>query len=105
MPLASLSCSDKPGPRFMHFGNRLLGIVVASWDAWSDCAEDFVGDRADELCEIMSRDRFVPLSSDEDDFISDACPRNRRDIDHNHVHAHQADNGRAVPVNKDRPSV
>mgnify|MGYP000916542145 CR=1 FL=1 len=90
MPDAS-GCSDN----VLQNADLLAVLVVEARHALVDIADDFVVDRAEHVRNALARQkRSILIVAEERRRCADLCLGNVRDIDHAHIHADSADDGR-----------
>ena len=93
-----------PVALFPHVSPALGGFVQA-WNAGAYPAEDFIGDRTHPVGHFISPDRFLPLVTDQRDGFPHVYRCEVGDIDHDHIHAYQADDRSAASLNQDRSAM
>ena len=101
MPDAS-GCSDN----VLQNADLLAVLVVEARHALVDIADDFVVDRAEHVRNALARQkRSILIVAEERRRCADLCLGNVRDIDHAHIHADSADDGRFLATDAEGDAV
>src|SRR5450432_2647703 len=66
------------------------------WHTQVDAAKHFIGNRADQVGDVVGRDRVLALRTDQHNLVANPDAGNAGDIDDGLVHRHPARNGRTL---------